>query len=92
MAAPPALLGPLPTCHVASPHTCRLAFSVWFPLGVSLRKELGELLVAAGLVGAALPLFEELELWDSLAVCYQLLGKKVQVRCGPGGWDKRRGS
>ena len=49
---------------------------------MSLRKELGELLVAAGLVGGALPLFESLELWDSLAVCYQLLGKKVQVRGG----------
>ncbi|GAB4823953.1 hypothetical protein N2152v2_010999 [Parachlorella kessleri] len=57
----------------------RLAFSVWFPLGVSLKKELGELLVAAGVLGAALPLFEGLELWANLAVCYQLLGKKVQA-------------
>jgi hypothetical protein len=52
---------------------------VWLPLRVSLRKELGELLVGMGLVGAALTLFEQLELWDSLIACYQLLDKKVQV-------------
>ena len=47
---------------------------------VQLRKELGELLVALGLVGGALQLFESLELWDNLIVCYQLLDKRVQVR------------
>ncbi|KAG7675146.1 hypothetical protein Ndes2526B_g08005 [Nannochloris sp. 'desiccata'] len=55
----------------------RCAFAVWFPLRVSLRKELGEAFVALGLVGAALPLFENLELWDNLIVCYRLLDKKV---------------
>ena len=29
--------------------------------------------------GSALPVFEELELWDSLIVCYQMLGKGPQV-------------
>lgn len=29
--------------------------------------------------GSALPMFEELELWDSLIVCYQMLGKAPQV-------------
>ena len=48
----------------------------------SLRREVGEALVGMGLVGAALSLFEELELWDSLIVCYRLLDKKVQVRGG----------
>lgn len=57
----------------------RAAFTVHFPLSVSLRRELGESLVALGLVGAALPLFESLELWDNLIVCYQLLDKKVQA-------------
>ena len=32
-----------------------------------------------GLVGSALQLFEGLELWDNLIVCYQLLDKRVQV-------------
>ncbi len=50
-----------------------------FPLGLVLRKELGEQLVAAGLVGAAMTLFEELELWDALILCYRLLQKNVQA-------------
>jgi len=29
--------------------------------------------------GSALPMFEELELWDSLILCYQMLGKAPQV-------------
>ncbi len=29
--------------------------------------------------GSALPMFEELELWDPLIVCYQMLGKAPQV-------------
>ena len=53
----------------------RYAFAARFPLGPSLRKELGEQLMAAGLVGAAMGLFEELELWDALLLCYRLLGK-----------------
>lgn len=53
------------------------AFAVWFPLQSSLRREQGEALIAAGLVGAALDLFEKLELWDGLIVCYRLLDKKV---------------
>jgi tetratricopeptide (TPR) repeat protein len=63
------------TIDVAARMRC--AFAVWFPLCVSLRKELGEAFVALGLVGAALPLFESLELWDNLIVCYRLLDKKV---------------
>lgn len=57
----------------------RHAFSVRFPMGPSLRKELGEQLMAAGLVGAAMALFEELELWDALILCYRLLQKNVQA-------------
>jgi tetratricopeptide (TPR) repeat protein len=63
------------TIDVAARMRC--AFAVWFPLRVSLRKELGEAFVALGIVGAALPLFESLELWDNLIVCYRLLDKKV---------------
>jgi len=70
----------LPLLPSSPPPPRSYAFSVWFPLAVQLRKELGELLVALGLVGAALQLFEALELWDNLIVCYQLLDKRVQVR------------
>lgn len=48
-------------------------------MGPALHKELGEQLVAAGLVGAAMTLFEELELWDALILCYRLLQKNVQA-------------
>ena len=48
-------------------------------MGPLLRKELGEQFVAAGLVGAAMELFEELELWDALIMCYRLLQKNVQA-------------
>lgn len=69
------------------------AFSVWFPLHIQLRKELGELLVGMGLVGAALAVFEQLELWDNLIVCYQLLDKRVQVCVGlKGGRGGKPGS
>ncbi len=58
----------------------RHAFGARFPLGPALRRELGEQLVAAGLVGAAMGLFEELELWDALLLCYRLLGKAPQAQ------------
>jgi tetratricopeptide (TPR) repeat protein len=64
-------------CSINNAARMRCAFALWFPLRVSLRKELGEAFVALGLVGAALPLFESLELWDNLIVCYRLLDKKV---------------
>ncbi|KFM22915.1 Tetratricopeptide repeat protein 27-like protein [Auxenochlorella protothecoides] len=54
----------------------RCAFFGALPLRTPLRRELGEALVAAGAVASALPLFEGVELWDSVIVCYQLLGKR----------------
>lgn len=53
----------------------RYAFTIKCPPRAALWKELGEAFVACGLVGAAIKLFEEAELWDSLIVCYQLLQK-----------------
>ncbi len=55
----------------------RWAFSVAFPLRVSLQKELGLLLVSFGMIGSALATFERLELWDSLIACHMLLKKNV---------------
>jgi len=48
-------------------------------MGPALRKELGEQLITAGFVGAAMSLFKELELWDALILCYRLLEKNVQA-------------
>lgn len=53
----------------------RYAFTIKCPPRARLWKELGEAFVACGLIGAAIKLFEEAELWDSLIVCYQLLQK-----------------
>ena len=57
----------------------RLAFAVAFPLGPALQKELGEQLVAAGLPGSALALFEAAGLWDAALLCLRLLGKSAQA-------------
>ncbi|KAL9267314.1 Tetratricopeptide repeat protein 27-like protein [Drosera capensis] len=54
-------------------HFC---FGVHIPAVPALRKEHGELLVRNGLIGEALKIFEDLELWDNLIYCYRLLEKK----------------
>ncbi|KAG2428213.1 hypothetical protein HXX76_011893 [Chlamydomonas incerta] len=54
-----------------------LSWSVWFPLQVRLRRETGEHYVSMGLVGAAIRVFEALELWDNVITCYRLTGKKA---------------
>lgn len=45
-----------------------------------MRRELGEQLVSTGLVGAAMSIFEEEQLWDSLIICYRLLQKLPQAQ------------
>jgi uncharacterized protein HemY len=40
-------------------------------------REHAEMMVSCGLVGEAMHIFEELELWDNLIDCYCLLGKKA---------------
>lgn len=61
------------------PPCGRLAFAVDFPLGSALARELGEQLVAAGLPGAALALFEAERLWEPALLCLRLLGKSAQA-------------
>ena len=68
---------PRPRFGRARPARARaLAHSTWFPPSSKLRRELGDCLIALGMVGPALELFEEIELWDALVVCLGLLGKK----------------
>ena len=57
----------------------RYAHATWFPPSAALKKELGDQLVAMGMVGAALELFEEIERWDALVACLTLLGKKQRA-------------
>ena len=63
------------TDQVAPADRMRYAFTCKSPPRAALWKELGEAFVACGLIGAAIKMFEEAELWDSLIVCYQLLQK-----------------
>ena len=58
---------------------CSFAFAVPLPPIVEMQKEYGEQLVACGLVGAAMEIFERLELWDNLLICYRLLEKVPQA-------------
>jgi hypothetical protein len=53
------------------------AFCILFPTMPALLKEHAEMMVSCGLVGEAMHIFEELELWDNLIDCYCLLGKKA---------------
>nr|BAC65407.1 tetratricopeptide repeat (TPR)-containing protein-like protein [Oryza sativa Japonica Group] len=53
----------------------KLVFGVQMPTIPALRKEYGELLISCGIVGEALDIFKDLELWDNLIYCYRLLGK-----------------
>ncbi|XP_039114038.1 tetratricopeptide repeat protein 27 homolog isoform X1 [Dioscorea cayenensis subsp. rotundata] len=55
----------------------QFSYGVYFPAIPALRKEYGEILVSCGLIGEALKIFEDLELWDNLIYCYRLLDKKA---------------
>ncbi|KAK8967104.1 hypothetical protein KSP40_PGU009255 [Platanthera guangdongensis] len=62
----------------------QLSFCIYVPTIPALRncfflvnfRQYGELCVGCGMVGEALKVFEDLELWDSLIYCYRLLDKK----------------
>jgi hypothetical protein len=49
----------------------KLVFGVQMPTIPALRKEYGELLISCGIVGEALDIFKDLELWDNLIYCYR---------------------
>ena len=63
---------------LAASRAC-LAWAAWLPPAPLLRRELGEQLLAAGMVGAAMDMFTALELWDALIVCLQLAGKRAEA-------------
>ncbi|KAJ8754915.1 hypothetical protein K2173_015427 [Erythroxylum novogranatense] len=64
---------PLPGVAERVPF-CYVAYNPTIP---ALQKEYGQLLVSCGLVGEAIKIFEDLELWDNLIYCNCLLGKKA---------------
>uniref|UniRef100_A0A2P2K890 Uncharacterized protein n=1 Tax=Rhizophora mucronata TaxID=61149 RepID=A0A2P2K890_RHIMU len=52
-------------------------YMVYIPTIPALQKEYAQLLVSCGLVGEAITIYEDLELWDNLIYCNCLLGKKA---------------
>ncbi|KAH9771525.1 TPR REGION domain-containing protein [Citrus sinensis] len=62
----PSVTQRIPFCYV-----------IYVPTIPALRKEYAELLVSCGLIGEAIKIFEDLELWDNLIYCNCLLGKKA---------------
>ncbi|KAL6983241.1 hypothetical protein U1Q18_016630 [Sarracenia purpurea var. burkii] len=68
------------TVYESSPGVAQriyYCFGAYIPTIPALRKEYGELLVSCGLIGEAVKIFEDLELWDNLIHCYCLLEKKA---------------
>ncbi|KAL5699133.1 hypothetical protein ACHQM5_030075 [Ranunculus cassubicifolius] len=68
------------TVYASSPGVVQripCLFGVYIPSIPELRKEYGELLIRCGMIGEALKIFEDLELWDNLIHCYCLLEKKA---------------
>ncbi|KAL6580471.1 hypothetical protein OROMI_008495 [Orobanche minor] len=64
----------------ASPEVAQrmyFSFAVNMPTIPALRKDFADILVSNGLVGEALKIYEDLELWDNLIYCYKLMGKKA---------------
>ncbi|XP_022134957.1 tetratricopeptide repeat protein 27 homolog [Momordica charantia] len=64
-------------CYPGVAQRMYFCCGVYVPTFPALRKEYGELLVSCGLIGEAVKIFEELELWDNLIFCYRLLEKKA---------------
>ncbi|KAL8127597.1 hypothetical protein AgCh_014485 [Apium graveolens] len=54
-------------------------YGIHFPSIPKLRKEYGDLLVSCGLIGEAVKVYEDLELWDTVIYCYCLLEKKASA-------------
>ncbi|KAI3702710.1 hypothetical protein L6452_28460 [Arctium lappa] len=63
------------TPGVAARISC--CFGVDIPTIPSLRKEYADLLVSCGLIGEAVKIYENLELWDNVIFCYRLLEKRA---------------
>ncbi|OMO78491.1 Tetratricopeptide-like helical [Corchorus capsularis] len=66
--------------HKAShevPLRIPFCYAVYLPTIPAFQKQYGEILVSCGLVGEALKIFEDLELWDNLIYCYCQLEKKA---------------
>ncbi|TYZ63878.1 hypothetical protein PybrP1_006241 [[Pythium] brassicae (nom. inval.)] len=65
----------------AAPARERMAFvhALAFPPRYVLKRDLAERYLAIGVVQSALEIFEELEMWDDVVKCYQILDKPLRA-------------
>eukprot|EP01111_Echinosteliopsis_oligospora_P015997 TRINITY_DN6509_c0_g1_i1.p1 TRINITY_DN6509_c0_g1~~TRINITY_DN6509_c0_g1_i1.p1 ORF type:complete len:837 (+),score=233.56 TRINITY_DN6509_c0_g1_i1:60-2513(+) len=54
-------------------------FSVTYPSRWELKREVGERFIALGAAATALQIFEELEMWEEMITCYQIMEKVVKA-------------
>lgn len=65
----------------AAPAHERLQFvhALAFPPRYALKRDLADRYLALGVVGSAVEMFEELEVWDEVVKCYQILDKPTRA-------------
>lgn len=65
----------------AAPARERMAFvhALAFPPRYALKRDLAERYLAIGVIQSALEIFEELEMWDDVVKCYQILDKPLRA-------------
>lgn len=65
----------------AAPANERMQFvhALAFPPRYALKRDLAERYLAIGVIRSALEIFEELEMWDDVVKCYQILDKPTRA-------------
>lgn len=65
----------------AAPANERMQFvhALAFPPRYALKRDLAERYLAIGVIQSALEIFEELEMWDDVVKCYQILDKPLRA-------------
>lgn len=58
-------------------HRLDYVFSIRMPTMHHLRKLLAEHHISFGIVSTAITIYEEMEMWDELVLCYRLIDKKA---------------
>ena len=56
------------------PQRCKYIFAIAYPSFWELKRELGARFLEMGAAATALQIFEELEMWDEIIECYQIMG------------------
>lgn len=57
----------------------KFVYSLAFPPRYALKRDLADRYLGLGVVGSAVEMFEELEVWDDVVKCYQILDKPTRA-------------